>query len=54
LQIDYSLYEGMNVTAPPDLVLLRGKTVAKKGVPCGSAGGGRFIAGKTTEAENCT
>lgn len=41
------LREGMmNVTAPPDLVLLRGKTVAEKGVPYGSAGDGRFIAGK--------
>lgn len=50
LQIDYSLYEGMHTTVPPDLVLLRGKTVAKNGVPCGSAGDGRFVSGKPSTA----
>ena len=32
LKIDYSLYQGMSVTSPPDLVFLRGKAVAEKGV----------------------
>ncbi|SDP42107.1 amidohydrolase family protein [Desulforhopalus singaporensis] len=52
LKIDYSLYEKMTVTAPPDLVLLRGRTVATKGVPVidGEAGPqGMFIAGKTAK-----
>jgi len=45
LKIDYSLYQGMTVTSQPDLVFLRGKQIAEKGVICAQRGGGRFVAG---------
>jgi len=45
LKVDYSLYEGMRAVAPPELVLLRGRTVAANGVVTGQGGDGVFIAG---------
>jgi dihydropyrimidinase len=45
LKIDYNLYEGMSVTAPPELVMLRGRVISRRGVVCGGAGGGKFVAG---------
>ncbi len=51
LKIDYSLYEGMSVVAPPELVMLRGQTIACKGIVTGKAGDGEFVACKYS-AEN--
>ena len=42
-KIDYSGYEGMKRIGRADVVLLRGKVVAKKGRFVGETGGGRYI-----------
>lgn len=51
LKIDYSLYEGMSATAPPELVLLRGKVAAENGKVVCQKGDSTFIPGKPLKSD---
>lgn len=42
--IDYNIYEGTEVSGRPEVVLLRGKIVARDGRFVGELGQGRFLA----------
>ena len=44
MAVDYSCYEGMEVTGAVDTVLLRGSVVLERGQYVGHAGDGRFVA----------
>jgi dihydropyrimidinase len=43
-RVDYSLYEGREVTGAPDVVIARGRVVVDKGEPVDRPGVGRFVA----------
>ncbi len=43
MNVDYSLYEGREVTGIPDMVLLRGRTIVDSGRFVGGPGCGRFL-----------
>jgi dihydropyrimidinase len=43
MRVDYSLYEGMEVTGVVRTVLLRGEVIVDQGRFVGRAGGGRFL-----------
>jgi dihydropyrimidinase len=44
MNVDYSAYEGMQITGKVDTVLSRGRVVIDDGKYLGSAGHGRFLA----------
>jgi dihydropyrimidinase len=44
MKVDYSAYEGVEVTGVPDTVLLRGKVVVKDQKYVGSTKEGKFLA----------
>ena len=43
MRVDYNLYEGMQVQGFPEVVIARGKVVARDGKFVGKAGAGRFL-----------
>ena len=46
-RVDYTPYEGIQIQGVPDLVLLRGKVIVRKGEYVGGKGGGQYIARKS-------
>ncbi len=47
--MDYTPFEGMEITGWPELVMNRGRTVVEKGMLKGQAGDGRFVARKPVD-----
>ena len=43
-RIDYNLYEGMEITGAPSVVLARGRVLVQDGEWHGERGAGRFVA----------
>jgi dihydropyrimidinase len=43
MRVDYSMFEGIQVTGMPDVVLARGRVVVEGDKFLGHAGGGEFL-----------